>query len=142
MPNFLIRDHKGNPYAVTAENPAEAFKQLDLKPRNCTAEVLDTSVPYQKWDEVERQELLDIGKILKAHNRVPSKDIHPFTRALARQAKTNPEGFLPDKPSLCPVCGFDLTVTRKTMGHPRHFCSNRCRQQSYRNGKKRNNVTK
>ena len=138
MPNFLIRDHKGNPYAVTAENPAEAFKQLDLKPRNCTAEVLDTSVPYQKWDEVERQELLDIGKILKAHNRVPSKDIHPFTRALARQAKTNPEGFLPDKPTTCEVCGFELAVPTRKRGEPRRFCSDKCRIKAFRNGNKLN----
>jgi predicted Zn-ribbon and HTH transcriptional regulator len=132
---YVIRDHKGNPYSATASNPAEACKQLDLNPRNCTVEVLDTSVDYQKWDEVERQELLNVKNILKTHNRIPSKDIHPFTRTLARQAKVNPEGFLPDKPSICPICGFEFEIAHKASGHPKHFCSNKCRQQSYRNGK-------
>jgi len=132
--HFLIRDHKGNPYALTAENITEAIKQLDLKPRNCTAEVLDTSVPYQKWNDVERQELLNIGKILKVHNRIPSKDIHPFTRTLARQAKTNAEGFLPDKPSICVVCGTKLAVPTRKRGEPRRFCSSKCRVRHFRNG--------
>ena len=132
---FLIIDQKSNPYAVTAENITEAFEQLpELKPRKCTAEVLDSTVATQKWDEVERQELLDIGKILKAHNRIPSKDIHPFTRTLAKLAKANPEGFLPDKPTTCEVCGFEFEIAHKTSGHPKRFCSNKCRQQSYRNG--------
>jgi len=114
MSNFLIRDHKLNPYAVTAENPAEAFAQLNLKPRNCTAEVLDTSVPYQKWDVVE------------------------VTRTPARQRQVAQTTVELTNPTTCVVCGNELAVPTRKRGEPKRFCSDKCRIKAFRNGNKPN----
>jgi len=123
---YVIRDHKGNPYAVTAENVPEAFAQHpELKPRNCTAEVLDTSVPYQKWDVVE----------------VPLRLV-PAPRPPARQRQVAQTTVELTNPTTCVVCGNELAVPTRKRGEPKRFCSPKCKQNHYRNAKNGVTVTK
>ena len=114
---YVIRDHKGNPYAVTAENVPEAFAQHpELKPRNCTAEVLDTSVPYQKWDVVE----------------VPLRLV-PAPRPPARQRQVAKTTAIPTIPVVCAVCNTRFLALRST----RDTCTDKCRMEKSRNAKKK-----
>ena len=110
--HYLIRDQKGFPARIEAVNFPDACKKLKLVPARCTAEVLDTTTPYQKWDVV------DIKAELRAVPRKP---------AIQRQvSKGKP---IPTLTIICTTCGKNFLAVRKSS----KFCSPLCRVQHFRN---------
>lgn len=114
MSNYLIRDSKSNPYITKAEDILTACQLLNLNPRKCTAEVLDTTVPYQKWDVVE----------------IPTR-LHPTTTSHASKRTVAKTTAIPTIPITCTVCGKNFLAIRSN----RDTCSIKCRVQKHRNGK-------
>jgi hypothetical protein len=112
--HYLIRDHKGFPARIEAVNFTDACQKLKLVPAKCTAEVLDTSVPYQKWD------VIDVKAELRTVPRKPAKQ--------RTVAKTTP---IPTIPTTCTVCGTKFLAVRSS----RTTCSDKCRVRKFRNDK-------
>ena len=116
--HYLIRDHKGLPARIEAVNFTDACQKLKLVPAKCTAEVLDTTVPYQKWDVV------DVKQEMRAIPRKPTTQ--------RQVSKGKPKVF---DGIHCLACDKELTFTpnpRHISARNKKFCNGNCRIRYFR----------